>query len=203
MRPLRQPSPPTAPLHLRAIDDLRYIRETMESASAFTAISGWGQIVIGITAIGAGLVAAWLGKGSGARWLAVWLAEAMVAGVVGLVSTGLKARAAKQSLVSGPIRKFVLSFAPPIVVGALLTIVLVQVGELELLPGVWLLLYGTGMVTGGSYSVRVVPAMGVCFMVLGAAALFVGGEWGSWLLVAGFGALHVAFGIVINRRYGG
>ncbi|MGI8498929.1 MAG: hypothetical protein ACR2OG_15260 [Gemmatimonadaceae bacterium] len=199
MRPLRQPPP--APLHLRAIDDLRYIRETMESASAFTAISGWGQIVIGVTAIAAGLVAA--RQGSGTRWLAVWLAEALVAGVVGLVSTGLKARAAKQSLVSGPIRKFVLSFAPPIVVGALLTIVLVRYNALALLPGVWLLLYGTGMVTGGSYSVRVVPAMGVCFMALGAVALFVGAAWGSWLLMAGFGALHVAFGILINRRYGG
>jgi hypothetical protein len=114
-----------------------------------------------------------------------------------------KARRGGTTVLSYSGRRFVLSYVPPILVGALLTVVLVRAGLHSTLPGTWLLLYGTGVVTGGAFSVRVVPLMGFCFMALGTAALFGPSAWGSGLMAAGFGLLHIVFGLIIARRYGG
>jgi hypothetical protein len=187
-------------LHERALADLRFIRATMERAAAFTTFSGGGLCLIGVTAAAAGVVA---GPDPGWRWLWVWLAEAVLAAAIGVVTTLRKTRAARQPLLSGPIRKFVLAFAPPIAVGVVLTVALVRAGQFAVLPGLWLLCYGTGVVTGGAVSVPAVPLMGGGFMALGAAALFLPGEAGRALLIAGFGGLHAVFGWLIARRYGG
>jgi hypothetical protein len=203
-RPLsaREEHTPDSPaLHVRAMDDLRYIRRTMENAAAFTAISGWGELVIGLTAVGAG----WLASRtrSGDDWLATWLGEAAVALLIGGVATGMKVREARLPLLTGPVRKFVLAFAPPVVVGALLTLAFARAELHGYLPGIWLLLYGTGVVTGGAFSVRIVPVMGLAFMALGAVALLGAPSWGNALLVAGFGGVHILFGLLIARRHGG
>jgi hypothetical protein len=87
--------------------------------------------------------------------------------------------------------------------GAVLTQVLFRVGLPGLLPGVWLLLYGTAVVSGGAASVRVVPAMGACFMAAGALALYLPAASGDVLLAAGFGGLHIVFGALIAVKYGG
>lgn len=192
--------PPPA-LHDRAMDNLRYIRETMERASSFTAVPGWGQVAIGVTALGATYLAARQATAGG--WLGTWVAEAVISLLISGWSMDRKARALGAPLLSGPGRKVAFSLSPPLAVGALLTVVLFRAGLTEAIPGMWLLLYGTGVVTGGMFSVRVVPVMGICFMVLGAATLFAPAAWGDWLMAAGFGGLHIIFGTIIARRYGG
>ena len=182
------------------MDDLSFIRTTMERATAFTAVPGWGGVAMGLSALIAAGVAAI--QPTPGRWLAVWLAEAVVAVALGSAAMGFKARRARTPLWSRPARQFFLSYLPPVFAGALLTVVLVRSALSPLLPGTWLLCYGTGVVTGGAFSVRVVPAMGVCFMALGALALLAP-DWGDALMAVGFGGLHVAFGLVIARRYGG
>jgi hypothetical protein len=199
--PARTKSREPVALHAHAMDNLRFIRETMESAGSFTAIPGRGGILMGLSALSAAVVAAW--QPDLARWLAVWLAEAAVAVLIGAVTATQKARAARTPLLSGPGRKFALGLAPPIFVAALLTFVLYQAGLYALIPGTWLMLYGTGILSGGAFSVRIVPVMGVCFLVLGAIALFCPLAWSHWLLAAGFGGLHVVFGALIAARYGG
>jgi hypothetical protein len=189
------------PIDARAADHLRYIRETMESAAEFTAVPGWGGVAMGITALAAALVAARQRTPKG--WLAIWLAEAFVAVAIAAPAAATKARRANSSLFSGPGRKFVLSFAPPIVVGAFLSLALFQLGAFSALPGVWLLLYGTAIVTGGAFSVRAVPIMGLCLMALGAAALFAPAVWGNLFMAAGFGLVQIGFGVCIALRYGG
>ncbi len=189
------------PIDARAADHLRYIRETMESAAEFTAVPGWAGVAMGITALAASFLAA--RQATPRAWVAVWLAEAFVAVAIAAPAAATKARRANSSLFSGPGRKFVLSFAPPVVVGGLLTLAMVQLGAVSTLPGVWLLLYGTAIVTGGAFSVRVVPIMGLCLMALGGAALFAPAIWGDMFMAAGFGVIQIAFGIWIALRYGG
>ncbi len=196
-KPARDP----VPIHAHAIDNLRFIRETMERAGAFTAVPGIGGIGMGATALFAALIAAQFRDVN--TWLAIWLAEAGVAFVVGAWTMLLKARAARLPLFSFAGRKFALGLAPPMVVCALVTAVLYLRGAWDLIPGVWLLLYGTGVVAAGTFSVRVVPVMGLCFMLAGAAALFSPPAWANWYMAASFGGLHIVFGILITRRYGG
>jgi hypothetical protein len=188
-------------MQARAMDNLRFIRETMERAGAFTAISGWGEVTVGVTA----LAAAWLAaqQATPARWLAVWIADAVVSALIAAWFTAAKARASKTPLMSEPARKFVFSFSPTMLVGALLTVLLFQHGMALRLPGVWLLLYGAAVITAGTFSVRIVPVMGAAFMVLGVAALFTPPSWGNALMATGFGGFHILFGTLIARRHGG
>jgi hypothetical protein len=199
--PLRSPQREPIPIDARAADHLRYIRETMESAAEFTAVPGWGGVAMGITALVAAFAAS--RQTTPRAWLAVWLIEAFVAVAIAAPAAATKAHHANSALFSGPGRKFVLSFAPPILAGGLLTFALYQAGFLAVLPGVWLLLYGTGIVTGGAFSVRVVPVMGLCLMLLGGAALFAPAVWGDAFMAVGFGVVQMGFGWWIARHYGG
>jgi len=191
--------PPTD-LRSHAADDLRYIRSTMERAGSFTAVSGWGAVAVGLTAMAAAALAA--AQPTAERWLAVWLIEAAVAAAVGSWAMASKARRLGLSFRSGPGRKFLLAFCPALLAGGLLTAALARMGATAAIPGAWLLLYGTGVVAAGTFSVPVVPLQGLCFLALGAGALLAPAA-GNWLLGAGFGGAHVVFGLIIARRYGG
>jgi hypothetical protein len=183
------------------MDNLAFIRDTMEAAGAFTAVSGWGMVAVGIIATIAAAISS--AQDSALRSLYVWLAAAVLAPIVMLWAIVRKARRAHVPLLSGPGRKFVLSFSPPMLVGALLTIVLYRAGLVATIPGMWLLLYGTAVVAGGAFSVKVVPVMGFCFMLAGTLAVFTPQSWNDWIMAAAFGGLHIGFGIPVAWRHGG
>jgi hypothetical protein len=195
-----KPTEPTA-LRERALDDLRFIRATMTAATAFTALSGVGFLVIGLGAIATHVVTLSIADPLGR--VAAWLVDAAVSVAIGAGTTSWKARRAGQPLLSGPFRKFLLGFAPAIVAGAVLTGAVISQFPLTLLPALWLLLYGAGLVAAGSFSIPLIPAMGASFLAVGTLAAFAPPAWGELLMVAGFGGLHVAFGFVIARRHGG
>lgn len=189
------------PLADRAIENLRFIRDTMARSGSFTAVPGMGQVIIGVTAV----AAAWLAHRTPAvlSWLSVWLVEAVLALAIGGITMVRKARAVKDSMVTGPGRRVLLHFLPALGSAALLTAALVLAGTTSLLPGLWLLLYGTGVVAAGAFSVRPVPLMGIGFLVVGTVALFTPAALGDVWMAAGFGGLHMIFGGIIARRYGG
>jgi hypothetical protein len=196
----QQETPPVA-LHDRAAENLRFIRDVMERAGSFTAVPGWGGFFMGVTALAAAALAA--RQPTTDRWLAVWAAEAAIAVFIGALAMVVKAGASGQSLGTGPARRFALAFAPPILAAAVLSATLYRAGAVSALAPSWLLLYGTAVVTGGAYSVRPVPLMGICFMVAGGLAAITPPAWQDGMLAAGFGGLHIAFGLLIARRYGG
>ena len=203
LEPLRKTGPQPIPIHSHAIDNLRIIRETMERAGSFTAVPGWGGVAMGATALAAAGLASH--AQSPEQWLGTWLAEAVLALTIGVFAMWRKSRAAGLHLWSAPARKFIFSFAPPLIAGAVLTAALYREGAVLAIPGVWLMLYGTGVIAGGAFSVPIVPVMGAGFLVLGALVLFVAPTlaWADLWLGAGFGGLHVVFGAMIARRYGG
>ena len=201
IRPIRPEIDEPTSIHLRALDDLRFIRETMERNGSFTAISGVGEILVGLSAFVAAGVA-YFQPGDG-PWLAIWLVEAVVALAIAAYFAGRKAKRAGERLWSRPGRHVAGSLAPPLLAGLLLTFALYHTGTMDLLPGTWLLLYGTGVITAGAFSVRVIPVMGISFMLLGGLAFVLPADWRDAILAIGFGGLHVAYGFVIARRYGG
>jgi hypothetical protein len=189
-----------ARMHDHALSNLRYIREAMERASAFTSIPGWGGVWIGVTAVGAAVLAH--GK-QGRTWLMIWLGEALVAAILAAVTLVRKAARANVSFRGAPARRFFISYFAPLAAGAALTFVLARGGLFAALPATWLLLYGASFVSSGAYSIPLVPVMGVCYMLLGIAACFLPLAAGNALLGVGFGGLHIVFGYLIARSYGG
>jgi hypothetical protein len=207
------PDPVPPALHDRALQDLSFIRRTMEGAASFTDVPGWGLVGVGATALVAAPIAAQ--QPTDGRWLAVWLLTAVVAVLLGgwTMLRKMRRRVPEDgaAVLSVPARKFLLSFWPSILAGALLTLALVDpfavgIGPQlvqRVLPGLWLLLYGVGVTTAGAFSIRAVPLMGIGFIVMGVIALFVPAADGDLMMALGFGALQVIFGLRIARRHGG
>jgi hypothetical protein len=199
--PINRPASSPPEMHERAMDNLRFIRETMEAAGTFTAVSGWGQVVIGATAVVAAVTAEQFGLGK--DWVMVWAVEAFLALMISVWFMYNKAKSASTPLLTGTARKLLFSFTPVFVVGMVVTFALMQRGQYEMLPAMWMLLYGSGVVAAGAFSVRIIPVMGAAFVVVGSAALFAPPAWSAVLMILSFGVLHMAFGVIIARRYGG
>ena len=173
----------------------------MERAGPFTAVSGAGLVIDG----GVGLVAAAsaMQVSTPGRWLALWVSAAVMAVIVAVWANWRKAARLQVPVWSGPTRRFALCFCPPLVAGAILTVVLQSTVVAGRLPGIWLLVYGASVMAGGVASIGIVPVMGGCFMATGVAALAAPAAWGDWFMAIGFGGLHILFGIIIARRHGG
>jgi hypothetical protein len=196
--PVETPEPVSLSDH--AFDNLRFIRSTLEHAGSFTAVPGIGGVIMGITALVAAAIAA--GQATPTAWFAVWVVEAIVAFLIGGVAMLYKARGANNVLFSVPGRRFALALTPALLAGAMLTVALARDGRFDLMPPIWLLLYGAAVMAGGALSVRAIPFMGLTFLVLGSIALFLPG-YGDLLMAAGFGGAQIVTGMVIARRYGG
>lgn len=194
------PAAEPEPLQAHALENLRFIRGAMARASSFTAVPGWGQVAMGLSALPAAAIAA--RQPNDARWLAVWIAEACIAVAIGLSALAGKARRLREPMLAGAGRRFAFAFALPVLAAALLTAALAGASCATVLPAMWLLLYGVAVAAGGAFAVPVVPIMGGCFMALGAAGLLARVPR-DLLMVLGFGVLHVVFGAIVARRHGG
>ena len=201
-RPCRRPPPrsearPTPD----ALEHLEVIRETLERSTAFTAVSGWGYVGMGATALLASYVA--LRQPTIEAWLAVWLGEALVAVTIALVAMHGKASRLKTPILSLPGRRLFVGLLPALFAGGVMTLALVRSGDTRQISGVWLLLYGVAVMQAGAFSVRTIPVMGAVFILIGAIALPLPWFWANVMLAVGFGLVHIAFGYYIAWRHGG
>ena len=173
----------------------------MTRSSTSTAVSGWGLCAMGVTALVATVVA--MRQRTIDGWLAAWLAEALVAFTIALFSVQRKASGQGTDLLSTAGRRLLMGLLPALAAGGVLTAAIVWDGSTRLIPGVWLLLYGIGVVQAGAFSVRAVPAMGIVFVGLGAIALPMPWLWANMVLAVGFGLAHIGFGVFIASKHGG
>lgn len=187
-------------LQQHAADNLRFIRATMENATAFTGVSGKGYMLAGTSAV----IAAWLAaqQSTPETWLGVWMLELLLAGSVALLMTAHKTESQGKSLWSANGKKLLLAFIPAMAVGGVLTLALYLRGDVALLPGIWLSIYGAAVTTAGAHSVRIIPVMGAAFMVLGTLVLLLPLP-ADLMLGLGLGGLHIGFGLMLWRQYGG
>lgn len=199
--PPRSTRPEPDDLEEKALESIRYIRGTMERAGSFTAVPGWGGAAMGVVALAGGWIASRAPNPN--AWMRVWLASAAVAFIAGCLGIAWKSLRVETPLIRGPALRFLLTLAAPLAAGAILTATLARVNQYDLLPGVWLLLYGTAVATGGASSVRIVPILGICLMLLGVVALAAPVAWGNPLMMLGFGVLQIGFGLAIAWRHGG
>jgi hypothetical protein len=173
----------------------------MERSTAFTAVSGWGYVAMGATALVASGVA--LRQPTTEAWLAAWLAEALVAVTLGLVAMHWKASRQGTRVLSIPGRRLFVGLLPALFAGGVMTVALLRADDPRQIPGVWLLLYGVAVMQAGAFSVRTIPVMGAVFVLAGALALPLPWFWANVMLAVGFGLVHIAFGVYIARRHGG
>jgi hypothetical protein len=187
-------------LDRQAADSIAFIRHTMARSASFTAVPGWGGVAMGTVGL---LAAAVASRADAMAWLAIWLGAAAVAVPVGFVAMIGKAHRHAVPLWSPAGRRFAQGFLPSIAAAAILTIVLVREQRFDLLPAMWLLLYGAGVMAGGSASVATLAWTGATFMACGLGAGLTPASWGDAWLGAGFGIAHIAFGFIIARKHGG
>ena len=185
----------------RAFDNLKFIRETMERSAVFTSVPGYGGILMGATAIAAAYIAS--SQATIRSALLVWLTEAFLAFFIGLLAMWQKTKLSKTSLFSTPARKLLMNSLPPMLCGVFITLGLWRFGDFEAMIPTWILCYGAAVVCGGAFSVKAVPLMGWCFIALGAVAFFLPAGFGQIMMAASFGVLHIVFGFIIGRKFGG
>lgn len=185
----------------RAIDNLQFIRDTMERSTHFTAVPGYGAMLMGVTAIAAAYISNM--QPYLRDWLIVWIGEAFLAFSIGLLAMWQKSKIANTPLTSAPSKKFAMSFLPPLVCGIAITLGLWRYDHYEVMVPAWIMLYGAAVATGGAFSVRVVPVMGWCFVIIGAIAFALPAGYANIMMGLTFGLLHIVGGFIIARRYGG
>jgi hypothetical protein len=178
-----------------AASTLRYIRASMDAAAS-VAVPGSTAIAAGSVGLLAALVASL--PDVGGHWLIVWLVAAVVAGGIGSVLLLRHAPADALTISGSPIRKFAVSFLPSLAAGAVLTGVHWTNGNLQAVPGTWLILYGCALLAASATTTQPIGSVGGGFFALGAIGLFAPMESQMILLGIGFGVLHILLGYLIG-----
>ena len=183
-----------------ALGTLNYIRASIEAAGAF-AVPGTAGIAMGVV----GLAAAGLASvpALAPHWLVIWLVSSVLGAGLGVVLIARHRSGAGLPLYRGRARRFVLCLGPALLSGVVLTAVLYHAGEARLIPGTWLLLYGSAVLSAtlvtASTMMRLIGTMGALFVLLGVLAYALPPGWHNVVLGGGFGLLHLVFGLLIGR----
>jgi hypothetical protein len=185
----------------RAAEDLRFIRNAMARTATFTAVPGVGGMVMGAIGLVGAVVAS--RQPTADRWLGAWLIAAALAFAGGVVAIVIKAQRHSLALDGPTSRNFAIGLVAPLAAGAAITYALWTIRAYSAMPAVWLLLYGTGVLVGGMFSVAIIRLSGALFMVLGFVAIATPPEFGNLWLGIGFGALQIVVGLYIARKHGG
>ena len=191
----------TVDLQNQAEDNLRFIRGAMERAERVSAVSGAGVMLMGVIALVAMAVSA--GNDDQLARLLIWIGTAFLAGGAGAIACWLKARKNRLSFSGDPGRRFLLCLIPSLLVGVVLTVALLSTPYMTLLPALWMMLYGAGVLAAGTYAATPVMHMGGAFVICGLFTHALPDSWSNVLLGLTFGGLHLYYGYQVYRHHGG
>lgn len=195
------------------LKDIAAIRGIMERSSRFLSLSGVSGVAAGVVA----LLAAWVARGVlGAAGEGAYeggfggglARELMLLGLATLSSAlalswffSRRMAAKRGEIFWGPAgRHAALALGVPVAAGAAVTLVLLGHGQVWALPGCTLVFYGLGLFSAGSFTFGEIRILGLLELLLGILALAFPGA-GLLLWAAGFGALHIAYGIYLYAKY--
>jgi hypothetical protein len=191
------PQANTVMIDSHAAATLRYIRSSMEAAGTL-AIPASAAITVGAIGLAAAAISA-----TGAlhtAWLPIWLSAAVLAGAAGGYLLVRRSALRGFALLGAPLRKFLLCLLPGLFLGAVLTLLEYRAGASGLLPGLWLLCYGCTLISTSALTGRPLAILGGLFAACGLTALALPPEAQNLMLGGGFGALHVLFGVLVDRE---
>lgn len=187
----------TVALDTHALGTLQYIRASIDAAGLL-AVPGSAGIAMGAVGILTALLVSF--KAVAVHWLLIWLIAGLVAIAFGTALMVHQVVTRGTALYRGPLRKFLMCLCPPLLVGAVLTWQLWLRAEFNLIPGVWLLMYGCAVMAASTLTRRALAVMGALLVLLGLAALQVPENFQNTVLGVGFGGLHLLFGILIGGK---
>ena len=202
---LKEQTPATAPPSISATGPStisNIIRETMERSTALRPCPGYGGMLMGVTAVAAAYIAN--GQVYLRDSLITWIVEAFLAFAIGFLAMWQKSKIAGMPLISTPAKKFALSFLPPLVCGIVITLGLMA--ERILLRNAarfYAVLRGGGRLRRGILGTRGSRSWAGVLLRWERPRLLMPTGYGNLMMAASFGLLHIVFGAVIGRRYGG
>jgi len=197
-----------------AAKHLATIRRIMESATRLTVLPGRAAILGGLLALAGCGVTYWqmgsldlaqintLAASLRHRLICVWAAVAVLGIAMDVLMTVLTARKHGQRAWSRLAQMAAYTVGPGIAAGLFLTVALGMQGQWQMVPGVWMMLYGVALWMASVMSVRAPSVLGLVFFAAGALTIF----WLSHvaLLMVGltFGVAHIVYGIYLLARFG-
>jgi hypothetical protein len=188
--------PNTVRLDTHAAATLRYIRASIDGA---VSVDVPGSAGIALGAIGIMATALSSLPALHEYWVLIWLIASLAAAGAGSALLLRDSSLRGLRLIGTPIRRFALCLLPSILAGVVLTAVHWSAGNLHAIAGTWLLLYGCALISASTVTTRTISIMGGCFVALGLLALALPDNLQIPMLGAGFGGLHITFGIIIGR----
>lgn len=177
---------------------LSVIRTLMERSTRYTNLSGHAGIAAGILALGGSALRLW----GNTPFLPTWIGVLIAASGAIVFFTARMARQNGEPFWTRQTRTVVTALLPAFIAALVITMALARVGQVALLPGTWMLLWGVGALAMGFFTPRVISLLGGAFMAAGFVTLFLNPVSDALSMGLTFGAIHLLFGTVLTvARY--
>lgn len=189
------------------LEDIKHIRSMMERSTKFLSVSGLAGIGAGIVAMISAYIANEISWGRvsffGDMMLDLFALAATTVALAGGCGLYFSMRKAKNnnSKFWLPITIQILrDFSIPMIAGGGLCLAMVMHGSSLFIPATMLIFYGLALISAGARTYSDIKMLGICEIVLGLlAAIFIRNGIIFW--AAGFGVLHIIYGVVMYWRY--
>ena len=207
----------------QSLQDLQHIKKMMERSSRFISLSGLSGISAGLCA----LLGAWVAKPyvfgqkglfintrssindaiNRDMWIVTntylfWIAAATftTAFISAFFFTYIKSKKEGTAIWSNTSKRLMINVSIPVLVGGLFLFRMIHFGTFGLVAPGCLIFYGLGLVNASKYTLVEIRYLGYVQILLGIINMYFVG-YGLYFWAAGFGIMHIAYGIYMWNKY--